>query len=73
VNMHEWLEEKWYALELEVVRHMMNRLGTDCEYTSNFYDDLYLLNLEWLRGLDQDTLIEFVKQFDADLLKIVEA
>ena len=64
--------EKWYALEMTVVTAMAGGIFRSVEEATSFVDDLYDHHLEYVRGLEQDRLIELVKAIDPELLKIVE-
>ena len=63
---------RWYELELAVVKTMGMGIFRSVDEATPFVDDLYDHHIEYVRGLEQDRLIELVKAIDPELLKIVE-
>jgi hypothetical protein len=63
---------KWYELDLAVVKAMAWGIFRSVDEATPFVDDLYDHHIEYVRGLDQDRLIELVRAIDPDLLEIVE-
>ena len=64
--------EKWHELEIKTAQKMIDHLLSDRRgFSVDCVDYLLTTSLQWLRRLDQDELIKFIKQFDDSLLDIV--